>query len=86
MPWQDFVIGLGSILFILALIPTLLSDDKPRYETAIITSAVLFGFSGTYITLDLVFAAITSAITASLWLKIAADAFVQQEEEEDWYE
>lgn len=70
MSWQDLVFGIGSILFIFALIPTLKGTKKPDPTTSAITATVLFMFSCTYWTLELYFASVTSYITAILWLLI----------------
>lgn len=82
--WQDLIFGIGSLLFIIALLPTLLGNNKPAWETAAITSVVLYAFSICYASLDLPFATITSAITASIWLAIAIQSSGQQQK--DWYE
>lgn len=86
MIWQDLILGIGSILFIIALIPTYIGNNKPAYETALLTTAVLYSFAATYTTLDLWFAATTAAITGIMWMKIAIQAYKIQKEEIDWYE
>jgi hypothetical protein len=71
MSWQDLVFGVGSLVFIVALIPALFSEEKPPLSTSIPTSLVLISFSLTYATLDLPFAAITGAISGCMWGAIA---------------
>lgn len=65
--WQDVVLTIGSLIFALALIPSVRSADKPAPLTSASTAAVLYVFAGVDLTLDLVFTAITTAITAALW-------------------
>jgi hypothetical protein len=65
--WQDAVLTAGSLVFALALLPSVLGEDKPSAWTSATTAAVLFVFAGTEATLDLVFTAATTAITAAMW-------------------
>jgi len=64
---QDYIIGIGNVIFGIALIPSLLSDKKPSKWTSISTSSVLFVFCGTFISLDMGWSAIMSYINASFW-------------------
>ena len=65
--WQDYLFLVGGIVFIAALLPSLFSKDKPSWLTSITTSFFLFGYSIAFLTLDLKFAGITTAITAMIW-------------------
>jgi len=65
--WQDFVLTIGSIIFIIALIPSVLSKDKPALFTSIITSSVLIVMAIVYFSLSLYFTAVTTFITGILW-------------------
>lgn len=67
MSWQDIVFGVGSILFILALIPTIRSGEKPAPTTSAATATILFFFGIAYMSLDLWFAAATSYLTSLTW-------------------
>jgi hypothetical protein len=67
MIWQEIVLTLGSLIFIIALLPSIYEDNKPAASTSIITGVVLVAFSIVYITLDLVYPAITSLFTAVMW-------------------
>ena len=69
--WQDIVLTLGSIIFLVALVPSIRSKDKPALMTSLMTGLVLFVFATTYITLDLWFSAATTALTGMLWLVLA---------------
>jgi len=66
--WQDYLFLAGGIVFIAALLPSLLSKDKPNWLTSITTSFFLFCYVVAYFTLSLKFAAITTSITATIWL------------------
>ena len=72
--WQDYLFLVGGVVFIVALFPSLLSKDKPSWLTSITTSFFLFCYATAFFTLELKFAAITTSITAMIWLVI----FVQK--------
>ncbi len=67
MPWQDFVFTGGSLLFVGALISSVLGKDKPALPLSLTTALVLSVFTVVYATLDLWFTAIVNAIMAILW-------------------
>ena len=69
--WQDATIAVGQILFIAALVPSLLSPHKPAALTSLLTGTVLFVFAFTFFTLNLSWSAITSAICGALWFVLA---------------
>lgn len=71
MHWQDVVITVGQIIFIIALIPAVKHQHKPPFPTSILNAIVLFSFAIVYITLSLWFASITTAIVGFLWLVLA---------------
>ncbi len=70
--WQDAVLTVGSLVFALALLPSVLGADKPAAWTSATTAAVLYVFAGVEVTLDLVFTAATTAITACMWAVLLA--------------
>jgi hypothetical protein len=71
MAWQDIVLTIGSLIFAVALIPSLLSKDKPALTTSITTGCVLLVFAFVYTTLSLWFSAISTTITGLMWLTLA---------------
>ncbi len=75
MHWQDFVLTIGQILFIIALIPSLTSKHKPAFKTSLINGVVLILFACTYISLSLTLGAIGTFITGVLWLILAYQKF-----------
>lgn len=68
--WQDIVLTAGSVIFILALLPSVFSADKPATSTSAMTAFVLYIFAAVDVTLDLKFTAATTAVTASLWVAL----------------
>jgi hypothetical protein len=66
--WQDIVFSLGSIVFTIALIPAILKKKYPPVSTCISTGLMIGIYAVTDFTLELWFSALTSAISASLWI------------------
>lgn len=71
MQWQDIILTAGIIVMNLALIPSILGNDKPQLSTSITTAAVLAIFAAVYVTLDLWFATVAAIINSSLWVILA---------------
>jgi hypothetical protein len=69
--WQDYVLATGSLLFTLALIPSLRAKNKPALSTSLITVVVLVIFALTYITLSLWFSAAAAGLNGLAWLALA---------------
>ena len=80
MIWQDAILGGGGLGFLLALIPSLLSPNKPSVWTSLATGSILVAYTVAEISLGLPFAAATSAATASLWFVLAAQKGLQSEQ------
>jgi hypothetical protein len=74
---QDFILAAGSLVFAVALIPTVLSTQKPALSTSVSTSLVLYVFAGVYISLRLWFAAATTFVTGILWTILAVQKYRQ---------
>lgn len=75
MSIQDFILSAANLIFFAALFPTVRSKDKPHVITSLLTSATLYVITGTYITIDLYYAAIITFMTASLWFVIAVQKY-----------
>ncbi len=71
MSWQDAVLTAGSVVFVLALLPTLApSSGKPARSTSLAQGSVLLVFAATYLTLALPLTAAITATSGALWLVI----------------
>lgn len=68
--WQDVVLTFGSVVFLVALIPTILGSAKPAPLTSFSTGFVLIVFAITYATLGLRFASVVTGVTGLAWLFI----------------
>ncbi len=78
MVWQDYVIAIAQIGFVVALIPTLFSKDKPPVFTSFMTVVLLAIIIFCMFTLNLYFSAATAFAIMSTWAiigiqKIRAD-------------
>ena len=70
--WQDWVFGVGSTFFTLALVPTLLDEGSsvPLW-TSIPTAVFLYIFAVTKWTLKLRLATLAEATTGTAWVLVA---------------
>jgi hypothetical protein len=73
--WQDYIISVGAFLFIISLIPSIKSQNKPDLKTSIPIALVLFIFTITYISLELWLAALTNFGTAISWSILAVQKY-----------
>ncbi len=71
MHWQDVVLTIGQVIFIVALFPSILSKDKPALQTSLLTAAVALSIAVVYVTLSIPFAAISAALNGALWCVLA---------------
>ena len=72
MHWQDWALATASLIFITALVPTVVArESKPAISTSILNALVSGSIAAVYLTLSLWFASATTAINGFLWLVIA---------------
>lgn len=71
MEWQDIVLSVGGYIFILALLPSILGDDKPALSSSLMTGSILGVFAAVYASLGLTSSAISTALLALAWLFLA---------------
>lgn len=77
MHWQQTVLALGQIIFIIALLPSVFTKDKPEIWTSIITGTVALSIAITYITMSLPVAAISAFFNFVFWSILAYQKFNQ---------
>lgn len=77
MTWQSVVLALGQILFIVALLPSILTKDKPEIWTAIMTGTVALSISITYFTLHIELAAWMALLNFVAWGILAVQKYRQ---------
>lgn len=76
--WQDAVLTTGSVVFLLALFPSLRNEKaKPAMLTSVLTGWVLLVYAVVYASLSLWFSVITTVVTAILWFILAMQKYKQ---------
>lgn len=78
MPWQEIVFSIGSFAFFIALLPSILSTEKPALWTSVMTAAFITLFAYAFFTLDLLYSAAGQALVALGWWILAYQAFVKR--------
>jgi len=68
--WQDYILAIGSFLLSIALIPSLISPNKPHWHTSLLTTVVLAAFCLVYATLEMDLALISGIIVTAMWLAL----------------
>jgi hypothetical protein len=71
MHWQETVLAIGQIIFIIALLPSVFSRDKPEIWTSVITGSVALSIAITYLTMKLPFAAVSAFFNFVFWSILA---------------
>lgn len=71
MIWQDWVFGIGTVIFSVALLPSIFGGEKPSMSTSVPTGSILMLFAFTQASLSLWFAAVMSIVAGSLWFILA---------------
>ena len=76
--WQDWIFSAGQIVFFLALLPSVLSQDKPHLYSSLLTGIILSIFTITFWTLELTWSSVTSGVVAATWLTLAYQKYMQK--------
>ena len=69
--WQDYVITVGNLIFIVSLVPSVVGKNKPAFLTSMLSGLTLTVFVFTFITLKLWFSAAAMGGSAILWYILA---------------
>ena len=75
---QDIIISVGMWIFFIALIPSIKSKDKPTLWTSIPTCMVLIVYAFTFATMELWLSVASNILTASAWLTLAIQKYMQK--------
>ncbi len=71
MRWQDIVISIAQLCFIIAMIPSIRSNDKPASSTSIMNIILVTVIATCLLTLKLWFSALTAIAIATTWAVLA---------------
>ncbi len=75
MVWQDVVYAVGQWVFIVALIPSILSKDKPALTSSLLTGLVLLVYAFTLASLNLWISTISTLATSVAWFVLALQKY-----------
>jgi hypothetical protein len=78
MRWQDLILTIAQIVFLIALFPSVFSKDKPALKTSVINSVMSVGVMLVYFSMSLCFAAALIGINAFLWFVLAMQKHKQK--------
>lgn len=70
LKWQDAIFAIGEVFFIIGLLPSVLTGDKPAALTSLITSIVLMTFLAVYASYRLWLSFIFSLGAIGLWFTL----------------
>ena len=78
MKWQDLVVTAGAWVFIIALYPSVKSEDKPAFVTSLITGVTMLAYTIVYASYSLWWATASSVILCFEWFVLAHQKYRQQ--------
>ena len=76
MSWQDIIIAVGQWIFLIALLPSIVSKNKPALSTSILTGTVLGVFAFTYATLGFWTSTISTILVSGAWITLAVQKYL----------
>lgn len=71
MKWQDIVISICQIFFVVAMIPSIRSSDKPALTTSVMNVILVSIITVCLFTLKLWFSSFTAAMVGLTWSVLA---------------
>jgi len=71
MRWQDTVISIAQLCFVLAMLPSIRSNDKPAAATSIMNVVLVCTIAASLLSLKLWFSAVTALAIAATWALLA---------------
>lgn len=77
MTIQDLIFACGGLIFAIALLPSIRSNQKPALSTCIMSSLILAAFSVNDLTFDhpLYLAFLTTSLNALAWVVLGIQQF-----------
>ncbi len=73
--WQDFVLSAGSLVFTIALVPSILGRHKPALFTSLLTASILAIYAFVYGTLSLWFTTFAVVLNCLAWSILALQKY-----------
>lgn len=75
MRWQDIVISVCQLLFVVAMVPSIRGKDKPALATSLMNVALVMAIAVSLLTLKLWFSTFTALLVAGSWALLAVQKF-----------
>ncbi len=75
--WQDLVLAISVFAFNIALIPSVLGKQKPRFATSVLTAIFLIPEIVVFANLSLWYSFVMALTNALLWITLAAQRYRQ---------
>lgn len=69
--WQDLAISVAQIVFIMALVPAIIGNEKPPFITSLATGVALLIITASYVSLGLWFSALMCGLATTGWFILA---------------
>lgn len=75
--WQDIVLAVSVLAFNIALIPSLLSKQKPRLATSVMTATFLVPEVIVFFSLSLWYSFAMALLNAIFWITLSLQRYAQ---------
>jgi heme O synthase-like polyprenyltransferase len=75
MRWQDIVIAVAQVCFVFAMLPSIVSKDKPALATSVMNIVLVLTITFCLLTLRLWLSAITACAIAATWSVLAIQKY-----------
>lgn len=76
--WQDWVLAITVAAFNVALVPSVLSKDKPRLATSVLMTCFLIPQAIVFISLSLWYSFVMVAVNILLWATLAIQTITRK--------
>lgn len=86
MQWQELVFGLGTWVFIAALIPTIRGEQKPEISTSMTNAITITAFVIAWASQDFWFSVLPATILSGAWFLLAQQRWRANMEMNYWLE
>ena len=78
MIWEDVVLTVGQLFFVVALWPMVFSPEKPPLATALAHGVILGSFAVAFISLELWLSAFSVTLVSAMWFYLGWQRWQQQ--------
>ena len=80
--WQDIVLAITVFAFNIALIPSVISSQKPRMLTSLTTGLFIIPQLVVFVSLSLWYAFVMALINCLLWFTLAMQRYIQMKKKQ----